>query len=191
MPYQLAAAIALLSIISLPALGQQVCSLVGTQATLDVASPVLPGTASATVQSGVVEFNPAPGDQRFSVDVEANTVKLYNNDGGTVLFNNATTYTVTFSGPAAPKVTGVSAALNSVSDISTSDVTFTSNSVTFTVTGSSWPGASNVIATLDMTCKPTPPPVAPVPSLGNRNLVLLICLLLAVGVLLVPRRGWR
>jgi hypothetical protein len=129
------------------------CTLVGDAATLNVASAIgLGGTATATVQAGVAEFNPAPGDGRFSVDVESSTIRMFNNTGNTnVLFNNATSYTVTI--PSGPTITGVSVAVNGVGSFSSANVTFTANSVMLDVTNSTWHGTDSVVVTLQLTCQ--------------------------------------
>jgi hypothetical protein len=136
------------------ALGQTPCTLVNNLVTLDVAG-LSESAASAVVQAGPVEFDPAPGDSRFSMDVENSTIRMFNNTGGTtVLFNSATTYTVTLD-PASPVfITGISVAINGVTSFVPGNVSFTARSVTFTVTGSTWHGGDNVIVTLQTACPP-------------------------------------
>jgi hypothetical protein len=130
------------------------CTAIGKQAAITVVG-VLGGNATTTVQAGPVEFNPAPGDGRFSVDVENSTIRMFNNTASTnVLFNNATTYTVNFGAGSALSIAGVSVAVNGVSGFVPANVSFTPQSVTFTVTGSTWHGGDNVMVTLQTVCTP-------------------------------------
>lgn len=131
------------------------CGLSNAQASLNVASAIgLGGSATASVHDGSVEFDPAPGDQRFSVDVEETSIRMFNNTGTTnVLFNNATSYTVSIPAAAGVSIVGVSTVVNGVSGFTAGNVSFTASSVTLAVTGSVWHGSDSVVVSLQTVCQ--------------------------------------
>ena len=103
--------------VPLRAVARTACTIIGQPATLSVAGTVS-GNATATVQPGVVEFNPAPGNALVSVDIEGGTIRLFNNTPATVVnFGGSAIYTVTLGGPAPLSVTGISVASSGVNGL--------------------------------------------------------------------------
>lgn len=142
-----------------------------------------PVETTTTVQAGAVAFDSAPGDGRFSVAIQASTIRFFNNTAGTtVRFDNPTTYTVTVLDPLPSAITGVSVAINGVTGFTASNVSSTANSVTFTVTGSVWHGGDSVIVQLIAPCTPVN-----TPTLSAGGLVLFGLLLGAVALLVMRK----
>lgn len=150
------ALIAFMAVFNTAAYGQTPCTLVNNRVALDVVSS-LSGSATAVVQPAVVEFDPAPGDGRFSVDVENGTVRMFNNSNTNVLFAAPTTYTVSLAASSPVFITGIQVVINGVSGLAASNVSYASHSVTFTLTGSTWHGGDEVIVTVLTACPPCTP----------------------------------
>ncbi|MBP8295357.1 MAG: hypothetical protein KAX84_04565, partial [Burkholderiales bacterium] len=113
----------------------------------------LAGNATAIVQSGAIEFDPAPGNSALSVDIAGATVRIFNNSPSTsVTFDLAAEYGVTLDGPLALSIVGVTAAANGVTAFTAGSVTRTPHSVVFTATGTTWPAGASLTISLETSC---------------------------------------
>lgn len=160
----------------------QTCTLLGKEATLAIVVPGFSANYGATVQPAAVEFNPVPGESRFAVDIESNSVRMANiSDSTNVGFSSNATWSVVMSGPSVPTITGISVAVNGVTNMPSNHVTFTGNSVIFDASDSVWAGGNDVVATLQLSC-PSAAAATAVPTTSSRGLLMLGSLVLLAGL---------
>ena len=127
------------------------CTLSGNRISL-LSVGAISGTAVATIQNGNVEFAPAPGNPNISVDIEDSTIRIFNNSASVFTFNVATTYSVIFEAGSPVEITGAASQFNVISG--TPVVSRNAQSVSITLTGTTWQPGDSILVGLKTTCAP-------------------------------------
>jgi hypothetical protein len=128
------------------------CTLGGRSVSV-LAAGAASGSATAQVQNGFVEFDPAPGDANIAVDVENTTIRLYNRSVATdVVFGATTTYRIILAAGTPARIVRATAAYTGVAGAPV--FAFDGQSVTLTLTGTTLHPGDSIEVALQTDCVP-------------------------------------